>query len=583
MRLVDEMTASMQHEKFYTSGTYSAPELGVFASRIALPDSFSDAQPIENGQGSIALLLSGECFSDPVSCDQLGASGHEIYGHNAGRLVSLYEASSPHFFANLNGLFSGLLIDRRQRKVFLFNDRYGMERIYYHEGRDGFFFASEAKALLRILPELRAFDKDGLAHYLQYGCTLEWSSLFRGINILPGASLWSFDGEKTEKRRYFSASTWESQQPLHAEPFAVALKQTFTRLLPRYLAPEEEIGISLTGGLDTRMIMACRPEIARHLVSYTFAGLATDTLDARLAARVAAAAQVPHHVLRIDHDFFSDFASLADRTVYITDGCLGVCGSHEIYLNRKARELSRIRLTGNFGSEILRSATTFKPINVSAELLHPDLRPALYDNRLRPSKDAMHPVSFAALREIPWHLFGLARAAQSQLTTRTPYLDNDLVALAFRAPGQSRRSSTPALHVIRDSHPELARIPTDSGLVPASRFSSFLGSLWYRPTFKLDYWRNVGFPKPLSLIENWLGGAPQHRYLHYRRWFRTELAGYLRERLSDPHTMRSHLWNRRFLQDIAEGHVSGRNNYLREIDTVLTYSAIEHLLLGNNV
>src|SRR5437016_714310 len=98
-RLVGQMTACMQHEKFYTSGTYSAPELGVFAGWVALQDSFSGAQPIVNGHGSIALLLSGECFRDPVSRDQLGASGHEIDGHNAGWLVSLYEARNRHFFA----------------------------------------------------------------------------------------------------------------------------------------------------------------------------------------------------------------------------------------------------------------------------------------------------------------------------------------------------------------------------------------------------------------------------------------------------------------------------------------------------
>ena len=34
------------------------------------------------------------------------------------------------FVAGLNGLFSGLLIDRARRHVLLFNDRYGSERIY---------------------------------------------------------------------------------------------------------------------------------------------------------------------------------------------------------------------------------------------------------------------------------------------------------------------------------------------------------------------------------------------------------------------------------------------------------------------
>ena len=66
----------------------------------------------------------------------------------------------------LNGLFSGLLVDRRRNLALLFNDRYGIERIYYHETPAALYFASEAKALLRVLPELRAFDEEASGHLM---------------------------------------------------------------------------------------------------------------------------------------------------------------------------------------------------------------------------------------------------------------------------------------------------------------------------------------------------------------------------------------------------------------------------------
>jgi asparagine synthase (glutamine-hydrolysing) len=581
----------MLHAKFYASGTFSVPRLGFYGGWVAHEGSFADCQPMVGERGDVVLIFSGECFSDPESLAQLRRSGHDFKANSAEWLVHLYEERGESLFAELNGLFSGLLIDEGRRKAFLFNDRYGLERVYYHERPDEFFFASEAKALLLVLPEARAFDEDALGEFLHYRSTLDWKSLFRGVGILPGASLWTFTPDsKCNKRRYFAPVTWESPPTLAAESFAVDLGRVFMRILPRYFASDPAIGVSLTGGLDTRMIMSCRPAISHDLVSYTFAGPTGDTIDVRLASQVAGACRVPHHVLRIGRDFFSNFASLADRTVYITDGYLGVCGAHEVYLNREARALAPVRLTGNFGSEILRGATTFKPFGVSADLLHPDLRRALPDDRVRLTKAAIHPVSFAAFTEVPWHLFGLARAAQSQLTTRTPYLDNDVVALAFRAPEQLRGSSAPALRVIRDGHSGLARIRTDSGLLPSSRLSSFLGSLWYRATFKLDYWRNVGLPNVLSPLDALVSGVPvshsllpQHRYLHYRRWFQTEVAEYLRERLSDPRILRSDLWNRHFVEHIAEGHISGRNNYLREIDAVLTCSAIDRLLLSGGV
>src|SRR5262245_11613820 len=158
--LVQRMIGALQHESFYTAGSYSAPELGIFAGWVAMEGSFADCQPVLNEQQDIALIFSGECFSDPAIRVQLKQAGHQVNGNNASWLVHHYEEKGQQFFADLNGLFSGLLIDKRQRRAFLFNDRYGMERLYYYEGKEGFFFASEAKALLRILPELRAFDEE---------------------------------------------------------------------------------------------------------------------------------------------------------------------------------------------------------------------------------------------------------------------------------------------------------------------------------------------------------------------------------------------------------------------------------------
>jgi asparagine synthase (glutamine-hydrolysing) len=273
----------------------------------------------------------------------------------------------------------------------------------------------------------------------------------------------------------------------------------------------------------------------------------------------------------------------------MTDGSFGVCGAHEIYLNNQARGLASVRLTGNFGSEILRGMTTFKPLGLSADLFDRDLRQRLSEQRILVAPTETHPVCLAAFKEIPWLLFGVLRAAQSQISTRTPYLDNDIVALAFRAPEELRASPSPALRLVRRSGAGLDRIPTDRGLVPASRLSSLVNSLWYRTSFKLDYWYHDGLPHWLSFFDSSLSGLGSrlgllgsHKYLPYRRWFRKELLEYVQERLTDSTTRRSHLWNRAFLDRLATDHPDGRKNYLREVNAVLTLEAIERLLLGQS-
>src|SRR5207244_1639245 len=147
-------------------GAYSAPEINTVVGWASLEGSSSHHQPILNERRDVALIVTGECFADPDVQSDLRQRGHDFENRGAAWLVHLYEERGERFFELLNGTFSGLLIDHRLGKAFLFNDRYGMERIYYHAGPDRLAFASEAKALLQILPELRAFDHDGVTQLL---------------------------------------------------------------------------------------------------------------------------------------------------------------------------------------------------------------------------------------------------------------------------------------------------------------------------------------------------------------------------------------------------------------------------------
>jgi asparagine synthase (glutamine-hydrolysing) len=580
------MVRSMQYESFYTSGTFFAPELGVYVGWTAHENSFAASQVFFNEQRDIALIVSGECFADSETCSNLRRKGHRLETANDW-LVHLYEEEGEQFVEKLNGLFSGLLIDKRQGKAFLFNDRYGSERIYWHEAKDGSYFASEAKALLRVLPETREFGEQGLAEFLTYGCTLEGRTLFRNIQLLAAASLWAFERGRCQKKKYFSPQIWESQPVISNEAFMVKFEETFRRVLPRYFTSQSRIGISLTGGIDTRMIMGCRPDSARDIVCYTFSGETGETFDDRLAARVAKLCGLEHRLLRLGADFLADFASHVDRTVFVTDGCFGATGAHEIYLNKLARQLAPVRLTGNYGSEVLRGVSTFKPLGLSPALFSPDFKHPSYSAAGPCANGSMHPITFAAFREIPWNLFGGLAASRSQVVFRTPYLDNEMVALAYRAPESLWKSPLPAWQLVKANSTLLSRIPTDRRPSPDTpQPAAALKRFFLETTFKLDYLHNEGWPHWMSPFEavfarftRGLKIVGLHKYLHYRQWFRRELSEYVKEVVSNARAQQAPFWNRSFLKKMTTDHVEGHNNYVCEINAVLTLEAVERLLL----
>ena len=71
-----------------------------------------------------------------------------------------------------------------RRNAILFNDRYGMERIYFHESKEAFYFAAEAKAILGVRPELRKWiSRPGAICRLREHP--EDRTLFPGLQVLP--------------------------------------------------------------------------------------------------------------------------------------------------------------------------------------------------------------------------------------------------------------------------------------------------------------------------------------------------------------------------------------------------------------
>jgi len=114
-----------------------------------------------------------------------------------------------------------------------------------------------------------------------------------------------------------------------------------------------------------------------------------------------------------------------------------------------------------------------------------------------------------------------------------------------------------------------------------------LRRFYSKATFKLDYLNNEGFPHWLLPLDPLFQGPASslkivglHKYLHYRSWFRRELAGYVKDILTDTRTQQTPFWNPDFLENMAKEHIRGRKNYVREINAVLTVESIDRLLLS---
>src|SRR5437773_6260351 len=199
----------MQHEKFYRSGQYLNKNLGAYVGWVCHEHSFADCMPLVSRQKDLVLIFQGENYLNEATLSGLPHCRNGVDESSARYLLTMYEAFGPDFLRKLNGWFCGILIDLRARKVTLFNDRFGMSRVYIHEGEDVVLFSSEAKSLLKIRAGLRAIRPEALAQYLRYNCVTGGQTLFKDISLLPKGSKGVInDGVLRKKQHYFDAADW---------------------------------------------------------------------------------------------------------------------------------------------------------------------------------------------------------------------------------------------------------------------------------------------------------------------------------------------------------------------------------------
>ncbi len=579
------MLDSVRHESFYSNGIWIDAEEGIYVGWTARLGSFADGMPLQNETGDITVVFSGEEYPDPKVLSHLRERGHHFTPEGASYLVHRYEDESD-FPKQLNGRFHGLVVDRRRGMAMLFNDRYGMQRLYFHESPDAFYFAAEAKAILKVRPEVRQLDPRGLGEFLSCGCVLENRTLFPGIGVLPPGSAWKFrDGALEKKEPYFEAREWEEQAPLPPEDYYQQLRDAFVRVLPRYFNGGERLGVSLTGGLDTRIIMAWRKLAPASVPCYTFGSAYRDNQDVRLARKVARICGQKHEIITAGSEFLSRFPHYAERAIYLSDACVDLGRSPDLYVNEKAREIAPVRIVGTYGSEILLHAVMFKATDPANDLFQPEVRPQIRAGQeTYHASRQVHPVTFIAFRQSPWHHYGVLGLEQTQVAVRSPYLDNELVQVVYKAPGSVSVNEAVRMRLIREGNPALADLRTDRGLGANWLVHGYLEFL-----FKAEYAYDYGMPQwiaqadhlfaPLHLERIWLG---RHKVYHFRVWYRDALANYVRDMLLDSRSLARPYLVPSVVRTVVDGHLKGNRNYTTEIHRLLTLELTHRLFLDAN-
>jgi asparagine synthase (glutamine-hydrolysing) len=264
------------------------------------------AQPMHGGDGAVTITYNGEIYNYRALRAELEARGVRFRGHSDTEvLLALYLADGERMLRRLNGIFALAIWDRRDGSMLVTRDGTGIKPLYYALNENGFAFASEIKALLRLVPDARELDPVALYRYLTFlYCPGEGTPLKDVRKLGPGEALRVKDGRIARRWTWYELPVREVRAPRvgYAEALAGTVKHLRTAV-HRQLVADVPVGSFLSGGLDSSAIVTFAREVTPDLNCFTIETTGQDagtTDDLPYARRVASHLGVNLDVVKVD-------------------------------------------------------------------------------------------------------------------------------------------------------------------------------------------------------------------------------------------------------------------------------------------
>jgi asparagine synthase (glutamine-hydrolysing) len=301
-----EMTAALTHRGPDDDGYFMSGRVGLGFRRLSIIDLSGGHQPMSDSDGTVWVVFNGEIYNFKELRSELEARGHQFRTNSDTEvIVHGYKEWNTNVFDRLNGMFGLAIWDANRRRLIVARDAMGIKLVYYRIASGQLTFGSEIRALLTADGERPDVDPLALNLFLKYRYTPSPLTVFSGIHKLPpGTMLIAENGECREEHWYTYSPVPFVPQP-DPEDATRELLRLYQAAVRRHLLSDVPVGILLSGGLDSGLLLALMNECGGQWPAYTVGygeGFADDELAE--AAQTAAILGARHVPVRLDRQTF---------------------------------------------------------------------------------------------------------------------------------------------------------------------------------------------------------------------------------------------------------------------------------------
>jgi len=345
---LENMVHIMAHRGPDDRGFFRSNGVGLGHRRLSIIDLVTGTQPMYSDDKHVVIVFNGEIYNFLELKKNLIQKGDTFHTTSDTEvLLNMYLRYGKDMLKYLNGMFAFVLYDRRNDILFGARDRLGIKPLYYTYNENGFFFASEIKALFAsacVKPKGNPVAAD---LYFTYRYIPDKHTAYKDIfKVLP-AHAFEQTGQKPPRFwRYWDFPEEQTQSDVNAA--VETFDDMLTKSVQYRLISDVPLGVFLSGGVDSTTIISLMAKLNHHPIRAFTVGFNTAVDEIADAQKTSQHFQCEHDITYV----YAESFDLLRKIIWHMDEPFGDPILIPTYLlSQNAAQKVKVVLTGEGADE----------------------------------------------------------------------------------------------------------------------------------------------------------------------------------------------------------------------------------------
>ena len=346
------MARCIAHRGPDDEGFFVAGPVGLGFRRLSIIDLTGGHQPMSDAEGTVWVIFNGEIYNYKELRAELQSKSHQFRTNSDTEvIVHGYKEWGTQVFDRLNGMFGLAIWDAPNQRLIVARDAMGIKLVYYKIDDGTLTFGSEIRPILAAQNSRPDVDPVALNLFLRFRYTPSPLTIFQGIRKLAPGTMLVVERDQCREERWYNYTPIPFSSPKENKDATRELLELYRAAVRRHLLSDVPVGILLSGGLDSGLLLGLMNEQGGSWPAYTI-GYGDSYADDEIhdAAETAALLGAQHITVRLDQ---GEFERSLPKIVECLEEPIAASSIVPMYfVSQRARQDVKVALIGQGPDEL---------------------------------------------------------------------------------------------------------------------------------------------------------------------------------------------------------------------------------------